>query len=485
MSAGSLPLVAEISPAIDLPTALRAFADWPSLLLFDSALLREPVGRYSFLTADPFHIEMLSTAEVDCPASPTASNANVASPRLDPLSSVRKRLAQFAVETIPDLPPFQGGAAGLLAYDLGHAWERIPRPRHDEFELPALAVGLYDWVLAWDHVAGRCWIISQGFPETEPARREKRAADRLQQVRQTLTATSGKQPKKVAPTRPVTLYPQVAAPGLPELTSNSSRDGYLQAVARAIEYIHAGDIFQVNLSQRLLYPLRESPLELYLRLRERNPAPFAGYFAHDDWVIASASPERFVAVTEGEVETRPIKGTRRRPAAPEADLFTRDELRESEKDLAENVMIVDLLRNDLSRVCLPGTIRVPGLCRVETYETVQHLVSEVRGRLASGNSAWDLLAASFPGGSITGAPKIRAMEIIAELEPTARGPYCGSLFYVGFDGTADSSILIRTFTIRHGWIQCPVGGGIVAQSDPAGEYAETLHKAEGMLRALR
>jgi para-aminobenzoate synthetase component I len=245
------------------------------------------------------------------------------------------------------------------------------------------------------------------------------------------------------------------------------------------------DVFQVNLSQRLLHPARASSVELYCRLRERNPAPFAGYFACDDWAVVSASPERFVSVRDGEVETRPIKGTRRRRIEPEADLYTRDELRESEKDQAENVMIVDLLRNDLSRVCAPGTVRVPQLCAVETYETVQHLVSEIRGRLAPSHDVWDLLRAAFPGGSITGAPKVRAMEIIAELEPTVRGPYCGSLFYAGFDGTLDSSILIRTFTCRHGWVQCPVGGGIVAQSDPEDEYDETLHKAEGMLRALR
>jgi para-aminobenzoate synthetase component 1 len=269
------------------------------------------------------------------------------------------------------------------------------------------------------------------------------------------------------------------APGMSGLWSNFSRDEYLRTVERAIEFIYAGDIFQVNLSQRLLFEQSGSPLDLYARLRERNPAPFAGYFAHDDWVVASASPERFVRVADGAVETRPIKGTRSRRAAPEADLFTRDELRESEKDQAENVMIVDLLRNDLSRVCAPGTIRVPHLCRVETYETVQHLVSEVRGRLHHGKTPWDLFRAVFPGGSVTGAPKVRSMEIIAELEPTARG-----LFYLGFNGQADSNILIRTFTIRNGWIQCPVGGGIVAQSDPAAEYEETLVKAEGMLRAL-
>src|SRR5690606_9153149 len=216
--------------------------------------------------------------------------------------------------------------------------------------------------------------------------------------------------------------------------------------------IRAGDLFQANLSQRLLAPLRRSPVALYQRLRQCNPAPFAGYFACDDWAVVSASPERFLRVDANEVETRPIKGTRRRRPLPEADLFTRDELRESNKDRAENVMIVDLLRNDLSRVCSPGSIQVTELCTVEVYETVSHLVSEVRGSLQDGLTFWDLLAATFPGGSITGAPKIRAMEIISEQEQIARGPYCGSLFYLGFDGTADSNILIRTMTQRNGWI---------------------------------
>ncbi|MFO0918713.1 MAG: anthranilate synthase component I family protein [Planctomycetaceae bacterium] len=222
-----------------------------------------------------------------------------------------------------------------------------------------------------------------------------------------------------------------------------------------------------------------------MTLHRVNPAPFAGLFLGKDWAVISASPERFLRVEDRDVETRPIKGTRRRPHGAEADLFLQDELRASEKDTAENVMIVDLLRNDLSRVCLPGTIRVPRLCTVESYRTVQHLVSEVRGQLRPGRSAWDLFRATFPGGSITGAPKVRAMEIIAELEPTARGPYTGSLFYVGFDGAVDSNLLIRTFAWRRGWLQCGVGGGIVAQSDPVAEYEETLHKAAGMLQALK
>jgi para-aminobenzoate synthetase component 1 len=222
-----------------------------------------------------------------------------------------------------------------------------------------------------------------------------------------------------------------------------------------------------------------------LRLRRRNPATFAGYFDVGDFQIVSASPERFLRVRDGQVEARPIKGTRQRTDMPEADLFAGDDLQHSEKDQAENVMIVDLLRNDISRVCRPESVTVTQLCQLETYRYVQHLVSAVRGRLAPGRGPLDLVRAAFPGGSITGAPKVRAMEIIAELEPTARGPYCGSLGYLGFDGSLDLSILIRTITAGRGWWQLPVGGGIVAQSVPEREYEETWHKAAGLIRALR
>jgi para-aminobenzoate synthetase component 1 len=282
---------------------------------------------------------------------------------------------------------------------------------------------------------------------------------------------------------PALAYPLPLAQGL---CSNFTRDDYLRAVARAVEYVHAGDCFQVNLAQRLLAPQGAlHPLELYRRLRERNPAPFAGYFDAGELVLASASPERFVRVANGEVEARPIKGTRPRGATPGEDRERAEELLNSAKDRAENVMIVDLLRNDLGRVCAYGSVRVAAVCRLESYRTVHHLVSEVRGSLRPGLGPIDLLRAAFPGGSVTGAPKVRAMEIIAELEPTARGPYCGSLGYIGFDGSMDTSILIRTFTIAGGWLQFPVGGGIVAESTPESEYAETLHKAEGLLRALR
>jgi para-aminobenzoate synthetase component 1 len=266
------------------------------------------------------------------------------------------------------------------------------------------------------------------------------------------------------------LAPQFSVPGPGGLTSNFSAEGYREAVQRCIDYIHAGDIFQVNFAQRLLYPARGDSQSLYLRLRNRNPATFAAYLDLGDSQIVSASPERFLSIRDGIVEARPIKGTRRRSHWPEADLFTGDELLESEKDRAENVMIVDLLRNDLSQICAADSVRVTQLCGLESYQFVQHLVSVVQGRLSPGRTALDAIRCAFPGGSITGAPKVRAMEIIAELEPTARGAYCGSLGYIGFDGAMDFNILIRTITAAGGWWQIPVGGGIVAQSNPQHEY---------------
>ncbi len=468
------PVVVELTPAPDVVSAFSAFCDQPAVLLLESTLPHPRLGRYSFLTADPAVLEIRPRV---------GYGAN-------PFAGLHAHLERFAARSVEDLPPFQGGAAGLLSYELGQAWEQIPRARFDEFQMPDMAVGIFDWVIAWDHSTNRAWIISHGFPHTKRGARTDRAARRLAEVKARLesgigTAAIGRNSRCAGPLLPAEqLAPQFPAPNLEGLTSNIPRDAYLQKVERACEYIRAGDIFQVNLSQRLLYPLLQPPGELYVRLRRCNPAPFSGYFGVDDWAVVSSSPERFLRVWGDEIETRPIKGTRGRDVVPEADLFSRDELRNSSKDLAENVMIVDLLRNDLSRVCKPGSVSVRSLCGVETYATVQHLVSEIRARLADGRDAWDLLEAAFPGGSITGAPKVRAMEIIAELEPTARGAYCGSLFYSGFDGQTDSSILIRTMTCRRGWVQCPVGGGIVAASDPVGEYEETIHKAEGMLRAL-
>ncbi|MDF1742787.1 MAG: aminodeoxychorismate synthase component I [Gimesia sp.] len=475
-----LPLVEELLPCPEIEQLFLEFACDDSLLLLESARQSTSVGRFSYLMCNPLTRVQIQKAQFSD----------------DPFESFRHIHARHFVESIPGLPPFQGGFAGLLSYELGRCWEKFERARHDEFRLPDLAVGFYDWVIAWDHSQHRAWLIVQGFDQNLKSQNLNLANQRLQSIKTRIELINFKKQNRLTALAQSNtslknslqldeLSPAFPLEGNEEILTNFSKTQFLNHVERIVEYIHAGDIFQANFSQRLLSRCTGHPAELYLKLRSKNAAPFAGYFGWDDWAVVSSSPERFLSVSDNEVETRPIKGTRRRKYVPEADLLTRDELRESSKDQAENVMIVDLLRNDLSRVCQAGSIRVPHLCDVETYETVQHLVSEVRGQLKSKHTVWDLLAAAFPGGSITGAPKVRSLEIIAELEPTVRGPYCGSLFYAGLNGEFDSNILIRTLTVRKGWIQFPVGGGIVAQSNPRLEYEETLHKAAGMIAALR
>ena len=448
MAAPLTPLVQELVPCPDPWQVARKLAHLPHLLFLDSADRHPQRGRYSYVTADP--------------------------------SRVFTRFADLKIDpepTVPGLPPFQGGLAGLFGYDLGRQFERLPPPPADDFGVPDLVVGRYEWVVAWDHVTGQAWVIGR-----QPAVGHAIACLRGETSRTNARRVT-EHPFHIG--RHAIACPTHALPGFSSVTSNFSRRCYEAAVRRAVEYVHAGDIFQVNLSQRLLAPLTEHPLDLYSRLRERNPAPFACYFDAGDFQTASASPERFLrASADGWVTTAPIKGTRPRGKTPAEDAERVRDLTTSPKDRAENVMIVDLLRNDLGRVCEFGSVSVPRVCDVETYRFVHHLVSEVRGRLRAGLTPFDLLRAAFPGGSVTGAPKVRAMEIIAELEPTARGPYCGSVGWIGFDGAMDANILIRTFTAGRGWLQFPVGGGIVADSDPAAEYEETLHKAAGLLRAL-
>ena len=465
----ALPLVEPLPAGLTAVQAFQRLASLPHVLFFDSAVTDSRLGRYSFVAADPFDW-------IEAPADGS-----------DALAAAEQLWQRFAPHATlrADLPPFQGGVAGLLSYDLNRAFERIAPPRFEDLLPPALAIGAYDVVLAFDHLTQQSWIVSQGFPEIEPQARRERAEVRLSFFRHILQSPSPAQashrPAEALPLEQ--LAPQFDMP-IPGVSSNLSAADYLSMVRRGVDYIYAGDIFQVNLAQRLLHAAAASSEELYLRLRERNPAPYSGYFDLGPWQVCSASPECFLTLRNRHVETRPIKGTRGRSPIPEADLFAGDDLSASEKDRAENVMIVDLMRNDLSRVCTADSVHIEQLCRLETYAFVKHLVSVVRGELRAGCSPFDLLRASFPGGSITGAPKVRAMEIIAELEPTARGPYCGSLAYIGFDGTMDSSILIRTITAGRGWWQLPVGGGIVAQSDPEEEYRETWHKARGLLRAI-
>ncbi|HEY1188069.1 MAG TPA: aminodeoxychorismate synthase component I [Gemmata sp.] len=473
------PLAVELVPAPDPWTVARKLAPLTCLFFLDSAEKHAERGRYSYVAANPYKI---STG----PGNDPGRFARPAAQPCDGHFGLGRPAWVGSVATAPDLPPFQGGLGGVFGYGLLREQEpQVPASRWDEFRQPLVSYAMYDWVVSFDHAQNRAWVVSTGCGERRSA---DRAAARLTDVIGRLRAPGFLQPRPIPRLNPVAasdLCPQFPLPDCPGVTSNFDRAGYEAAVRRVVEYIHAGDCFQVNLSQRLLAPLREHPFELYGRLRHLNPAPFGAYFDALAFQVLSASPERFLrAHPDGRIETRPIKGTRPRGKTAEADAAFARDLASSPKDRAENVMIVDLLRNDIGKVAEFGSVTVPRVCEVESFRYVHHLVSEVRGRLRPGVGALDLLAAAFPGGSVTGAPKVRAMEIIAELEPTARGPYCGCLGWVGFNGAMDTNILIRTFTAGRGWVQFPVGGGIVADSDPAREYEETLHKAAGLLRAL-
>jgi para-aminobenzoate synthetase component I len=469
-------------------------------MFLDSALKGTPgtsaasLARYSFLAADPVAVVRSKGPTTEHLDLLNGSTHIVAG---DPLTAVRSLLAPYHAEPVAGLPPFQGGAAGYLAYDWANQLERLPSPRFDDLAMPDVVMGVYDWVLAWDHEKSRAWLISTGLPETSVEAREKRAAERAATVRERLNSDGG--PERPARhqganlARPFQSRDVIAAPSYPVdgsdprvgLRSSFTHEGYLDAVNRVCEYILAGDIFQANLSQRFEAPLEEQPWDLYRRLRVQNAAPFAAYLDFPEALILSASPERFLRVSpDGHVETRPIKGTRPRGVGPEHDAALGRALTESAKDRSENLMIVDLIRNDLSRVCSPGTVRVRELFALEHFATVHHLVSTVVGQLRAGTDALDLLRAAFPGGSITGAPKLRAMEIISELEPSARGVYCGAIGYLGLSGALDTSIPIRTAVVQDGRVYLSAGGGIVADSDAEQEYRETLDKARGMIDAL-
>lgn len=479
-------LVAEAAASVDPVTVFRHASRLPHAVFFDSAVVDRPVavtsrtapdnepavrlGRHSFVAADPIRSWLVRRG-----GDWEACRREIAAT----FDGVREVLADLACTTIPALPPFQGGVAGLVSYECGLARLGLEPPPAAGPD-PVVSLHAYDLVFAYDHDLGRGWFIAQGVPARGPVERARRAGERLAAF-----LAEPRQREAAAATRAsAEPFAGHALPGRADIRSTHSRDRYLEMVGAGIELVHAGDIFQANLAQRFEVAATVDPVNLYLRAREVNPAPFAGYLDAGDVQVASMSPERFLQVSRGVVRTHPIKGTRRVTASPEADLYASADLEASEKDRAENVMIVDLLRNDLSRVCTPESVRVEALCRLERYRYVQHLVSVVSGRLRRGLGAVDALEAAIPGGSISGAPKHRACEIISDLERVGRGCYCGSLGYIGFDGTADFNLLIRTLVVAPGSIAFAAGGGITAASDPAAEYAESLAKAEGMLRVL-
>ncbi len=444
-------------------TALGAFlalAGRPYPAFLDSNCDRHRLGRRSFVAADPF---LVVHAKADRAELRWPRTGRKETWRGDPFELLRALLKEHRQAEAGPFPLAPGGAVGYLAYDLFPHIEAIRPTVEDDLGMPDLFLGFYDAVAAFDHREGTAALAFTDLGHGRTALEAWQALPR-------------ELPERIPPPPPE--VPPSA------LRSNFTREAYCRAIDRAKEYIAAGHIYQANLSQRFHVPFRGDPLGFYCRLRATSPAPFGACLFPDGFAVFSNSPERYLRIEGAHIETRPIKGTRPRGRTPEEDRRLAEELRRSVKDRAEHVMIVDLERNDLGRVCLYHTVHVPEFEVIESYANVHHMVSTVAGRVHPAKDVVDCIRNSFPGGSITGAPKVRAMEIIDELEPTARGVYCGSIGYIDFSGRVDLNIAIRTAVLRGGRLYFQVGGGIVADSDPEEEYEETLTKAQSFLKAV-
>jgi len=450
-------------PFVDSVAAAQSLAHLPGLAFLDSAMPHPTLGRTSVVAADPFARFRYRDGQATLNGEPVPGSG---------LEALRACLAPYRIEPEADGPGFPGGAIGYFAYDFGARLERVAAPARRAGLCDDIAFNLYDTILSIDHAAGTCRLMATGFPERDPQARQARAQARLALFAQCLSAARpGSEPKAQGPLA---------------WRSNFSQAAYEAAVERVRDYIRAGDIYQANIAQRFAADLPPGfdAFALYRRLRATNPATFGAYLAFDTLRVASSSPERFLKLAGREIETRPIKGTVRRVADPAEDARLGAALQADAKERAENIMIVDLLRNDLSRICAPHSVRVPVLCGLESYASVHHLVSVVTGTLKDGMDALDLIGATFPGGSITGAPKLRAMDIITEIEGDARELYCGAIGALGFDGSLDTSIAIRTVVMDGSTAVIQAGGGVTLLSDPAREYEETLTKAARVFQAF-
>jgi len=466
------PLIEEIDPGLAPLNVFELLSEKQFSFFLDSGMDPHKLGRYSFIGSDPFLV--LSTWGSESILTRGTEKSSLSG---NPFDILNYFLEVYRLDPCSSPVPFVGGAVGYFSYNLCHFIERLPSTAVDDLKLPECYFGFYDLILAFDNLQGKAYVISTGFPELRETERIERANKRLNEVKDKLADVSSSDTE--APFMPVSApMKQVTVKG------NFTHEKYVDTVEKARQYIIAGDIFEVNLSQRFEAEFSITPYELYRRLRQINPAPFACYLGFDEVSVVSASPERFLRVRGDWVETRPIKGTRPRGKAPEEDEVLANELLSSSKDRAENIMIVDLERNDLGRVCRFGTVRVTELAILEVFPTVFHLTSTVLGRLREGKSCIDLLKATFPGGSITGAPKVRAMEIIDELEPTKRSVYTGNIGYLSFNGDLDLNIAIRTFLVKGSRAYFQVGGAVVYDSDPEAEYQETLDKARALINAL-
>lgn len=477
-----LKVALEISPIKRQLTPFEVYyhiKDQPFSFILDSGMDAERLGRYSFVGADPFAYFKSKGEKISIYERGKGEKKIKGSP----FKALKDYLNtyKFVSAVSENVPPFIGGAVGYFSYDLGEQIEDLPGRSKDDLKIPDCFLAFYEKVFVYDHLLNKAFLCTLGLSAGEEKAKEL-AVEKMRHFKEEIYRIPEGRIKEVNLNEIPSDKKRNGKITIPK--SNFTREEYCLAVERAKEYIAAGDIYQINLSQRFEISLDMSPLELYMRLRTLNPAPFAAYLDFGEIIVASSSPERFLRVSEKEVETRPIKGTRPRGEDPIRDEELKNELLNSEKDRAELVIIIDLERNDLGKVCMPGSVKVPELIILESYATVFHLVSTVVGTLSPDKDIVDLLLAAFPGGSITGAPKIRCMEIIDELEGLKRSIYTGSIGYISFNGNVDLNIVIRTFLIKNNRAYFQVGGGIVADSIPEHEYQETLDKAKALISSL-
>ena len=455
-------LIKKIQTSLNSFQLYTIFKDEPYSFFLDSGMDHEKLGAYSFIGFAPFFVFKSKGDKIDIYKTgndiPTTYYG-------DPFDKLREVLNTYRMDYQTDLP-FVGGAVGYLGYDLCHHIEKLPKKAIDDVIIPDCYFGLYDGIIIIDHQKNEVFIAALGVKDDK--------VKIVEEIEQKV-----KENEKDGVAIPTNIHSNST-----KLISNFIKADYLNAVDKIREYIKAGDIYQANMTQRFECKTQASPYELYAKLRSVNPAPFASFIDFGDGHIVSSSPERFIRIKDRLIETRPIKGTCPRGKTQEEDIINKHNLMSSEKDKAELLMIVDLERNDIGRISKPGSVKVTELFHLETYPTVHHLVATVTGEMCDNIDVVDCLKATFPGGSITGAPKIRAMEIIDELEPTARNIYTGSIGYIGFNGDVDLNIVIRTILCKGDKAYFQVGGGIVWDSNSEQEYQETLDKAKALIHVL-
>jgi len=454
-----VPIYREVTADLDTPVSafLKVKRGRHSFLL-ESVEGGERLSRYSFIGTEPYRIVKTGPTE---------------GLEMDPLKLIEEELGRYRAIPVGGLPPFHGGAVGYLSYETARYFERLPAPAADPLGLPEAVLLFADSLLVFDHLHHRIKVVSNVRLDGDIDAAYRLAVFKIEELAQRL-----REPLRYDP-RPTGLCIDGG-----RVESNVGREGYMEFVEATKRYIVAGDIIQAVVSQRFARPTSAPAFEIYRALRQVNPSPYMYYLELGDFEIAGASPEMLVRVEDGLVETHPIAGTRPRGRDAEEDDRLEQELRHDEKELAEHTMLLDLGRNDIGRVAQPGTVRVPQMFEVERYSHVMHLVSHVTGRLREDRTAYDALRSCFPAGTVSGAPKIRAMEIIAELEPDRRGPYAGAVGVFGFNGNLDTCITIRTTVVKDGVAYIQAGGGIVYDSDPATEHQESVNKSRALVRAI-